>query len=38
MAWPRPANGLGKGTLEALAALLRDSGALLGTVIRCWRE
>ena len=31
MAWPRPANGLGGGTLEALAALL-------GTVIRCWRE
>ena len=33
MAWPRPANGLGKGgvTLETLAALL-------GTVIRCWRE
>lgn len=37
MTWPRPANGLG-GALEALAALLRDSGALLGTVIRCWRE
>lgn len=31
MAWPRPANGLGKGGLETLAALL-------GTVIRCWRE
>ena len=30
MAWSRPANGLGGG-LETLAALL-------GTVIRCWRE
>lgn len=29
MAWPRPANGLGGGTLEALAALLRDSDSLL---------
>ena len=29
MAWPRPANGLGMGALETLAALLRDSDSLL---------
>ena len=31
MAWPRLANGLGRGALETLAALLE-------TVVRCWRE
>ena len=31
MAWPRPANGLGKGgvTLETLAAVAGDSDSLL---------